>query len=70
MTWCCCADLLRIAAELQPVVGSDIDAAARAGRVLLWGGGETARWEMELLLRGVKVERVERFLAQNSLPRA
>ena len=62
--------LLRIAAELQPVIGSDIDAAARAGRVLLWGGGETARWEMELLLRGVKVERVERFLAQNSLPRA
>ena len=60
--------LLRVAAELQPVVGSDIDAAARAGRVLLWGGDETAQWEMDLLLRGVKVERVERSLAQNSLP--
>jgi hypothetical protein len=60
--------LLRIAADLQPVVGSDIDAAARAGRVLLWGGAEAAQWEMDLLLRGVKVERVERYLAQNSLP--
>jgi hypothetical protein len=61
-------DLLRIAADLRPVVGSDMDAAAGAERVLLWGGDETAQWEMELLLRGVKVERVERTLAQNSLP--
>jgi len=60
------AALLRVAAEVQPAVGCDADAASRASRVLLWCGDETAQWEMEFLLRGVAVERAERRLAQKS----
>jgi hypothetical protein len=59
-------ELLRLAAALQPEIGSDLDAAVRAQRVLLWGGAETTRWELEFLLRGVTVEPAARRLAQNS----
>jgi hypothetical protein len=59
-------ELLRLAAALQPEIGSDLDAAVRAQRVLLWGGAEATRWELEFLLRGVTVEPAARRLAQNS----
>jgi hypothetical protein len=59
-------ELLRIAAALQPEIGNDLEAAARAQRVLLWGGAEATHWELEFLLRGVTVEPAARYLAQNS----
>ncbi len=58
--------LLRLAAELQPEIGADVEIAVQADRVILYAPADAEEIKFQLMLRGIQVEMAELLFAGSS----